>query len=112
MKQFYPTAGAVAGGAVGSLAGPSGAALGAGGGAMLGELARGNEDLKEAKETIEVLTGKQQLSMDTFFAKIQRILITVGLCLIGYLVVPLFVAKRSARAEVLKCSKNDTNPKN
>ena len=48
--------GAVVGGGVGSLGGPSGAALGAGGGALLGEVAQGNAEIEEARETISALT--------------------------------------------------------
>lgn len=114
MKQFYPTAGAVAGGATGALAGPAGAALGAGGGALLGEVARGNAEIEEARETISALTHgdveklvargmkEHQGSFEDFVSKIQRILFIVGMCLIGYLAIPVFVAKRCAKTEAQK----------
>ena len=50
MKQWYPTMGAVVGGGVGSLAGPTGSALGAGGGALVGEVAKGNAEIEEARQ--------------------------------------------------------------
>ena len=55
MKQWYPTMGAVVGGGVG-LVGPTGSALGAGGGALVGEVAKGNAEIEEARETISALT--------------------------------------------------------
>ena len=118
MKQFYPTAGAVAGGAVGAIGGPGGAALGAGGGALLGEVARGNAEISEARDTINALTHgdveklvskgmeKHKGSFEEFVTKIQRILFTVGICLIGYLAIPVFVAKRCAKSEVKKSNFN------
>lgn len=124
MKQFYPTAGAVVGGSVGSLGGPGGAALGAGGGALLGEVARGNAEIEEARETITALTqgdveklvaqgmSKHESSFDTFVSKIQRILFIVGACLVGYLGIPIFVAKRCAKSESQKCQTKAPFPRN
>jgi len=114
LKQFYPTGGALVGAGVGSLAGPAGAALGGGGGALLGEVARGNAEIKEARETIDALThgdvsklveqglGEHKSSFDEFASKIQRILLIVGICLIGYLAIPVFVARRCAKQEAEK----------
>lgn len=114
MKQFYPTGGALLGAGVGSLAGPAGAALGGGGGALLGEVARGNEEIEEARETIDALThgdvsklveqglGEHRSSFDEFVSKIQRILLVVGICLICYLAIPVFVARRCAKQEAEK----------
>jgi len=56
MRSFYPTVGGVVGGAAGSLGGPLTAAAAAGAGVMAGELAKGNEDLKEAKDTIKAIS--------------------------------------------------------
>ena len=56
MKKFYPLAGSVVGGTAGSVGGPVSAGLGAGAGWTVGELARGDADLKEAQETIAALT--------------------------------------------------------
>lgn len=114
MKQWYPTVGAVVGGGVGSLAGPTGSALGAGGGALVGEVAKGNAEIEEARDTISALTHgdvealvakgmvEHQSSFDSFVSKIQRLLLVVGACLIGYLAIPVFVAKRCAQTETKK----------
>ena len=56
MRTFYPTFGGVVGGAAGALGGPVTAAAGAGAGVLTGELMKGNEDLKEATDTIKSLT--------------------------------------------------------
>ena len=56
IRTFYPTVGGVVGGAVGSLGGPVTAAAAAGAGVMVGEMAKGNEDLKKAKEEIKALS--------------------------------------------------------
>lgn len=56
LKNFYPLAGAVGGASAGSLGGPVTAGLGAGAGWAAGEIAKGNEDLEEAQETIQALT--------------------------------------------------------
>jgi len=56
LKKFYPLAGSVVGGSAGSIGGPVSAGLGAGAGWTVGELAKGDAELKEAKETIVALT--------------------------------------------------------
>ena len=43
MKQWYPTMGAVVGGGAGALGGPGIAAVGAGSGALVGEVLQGND---------------------------------------------------------------------
>lgn len=114
MKQWYPTMGAVVGGGAGSLGGPAGSAIGAGGGALVGEVIKGNAQIEEAQETIEALThgdvsklveqglGEHQSAFDDFVSTIQRILLVAGVCLLLYLGIPLFVAKRCARQEAAK----------
>lgn len=111
LKQFYPTGGAIVGGAVGSLAGPVGSGLGAGSGALLGEVARGNEEIQEAKETITALTTgdvdkmmelklKEHTGLfESFTSGIKRVLSIALVFLLIYLAIPIFVAK--------KCSKNE-----
>jgi hypothetical protein len=49
-KTFYPTIGAVVGGGAGALGGPIPAAVGAGAGAAVGQIAKGEEDIAEARE--------------------------------------------------------------
>lgn len=56
VKKFYPLGGAVAGGAAGAIGGPVSAGLGAGAGWTIGELAKGDEELESAKQTIQALT--------------------------------------------------------
>jgi len=114
VRQFYPLAGSVAGGAAGALGGPVTAGLGAGAGWSAGEIAKGNEDLEDAQETIQALsTGDVQAlvdkgmnahksSFDQFVEKIQRILFIAGLCLIAYLAIPIFVARKCTKDEVGK----------
>jgi hypothetical protein len=56
VRKFYPLAGSVVGGGAGALAGPGAAALGAGAGWTVGELARGDAELNDAKDTIIAIT--------------------------------------------------------
>lgn len=56
LKKFYPLGGAMVGGSAGSLGGPVTAGLGAGAGWATGEIAKGDAELTEAKETIEALS--------------------------------------------------------
>lgn len=56
IKKFYPLAGSVVGGSAGSLGGPLSAGLGAGAGWTVGELAKDDEELQDAKDTIQALT--------------------------------------------------------
>ena len=119
MKQWYPTMGAVVGGGVGSLAGPTGSALGAGGGALVGEVAKGNAEIQEARETISALShgdvqalvekGMEQHAsgFESFTTTIKRILIFAFIGLLFYLAIPIFVARRCSKSEV---KKGLTNP--
>lgn len=56
LKTLYPLAGSTVGGGIGALGGPGTAAAGAGLGYAAGEMAKGNSELEEAKETIQALT--------------------------------------------------------
>jgi len=119
MKQWYPTMGAVVGGGVGSLGGPTGSALGAGSGALIGEVAKGNAEIEEARETISALThgdvetliekGMEQHAsgFESFTTTIKRILIFAFIGLLCYLAIPIFVARRCSKSEV---QKGLTNP--
>lgn len=119
MKQWYPTMGAVVGGGVGSLGGPTGSALGAGSGALIGEVAKGNAEIEEARETISALThgdvetliekGMEQHAsgFESFTTTIKRILIFAFVGLLCYLAIPIFVARRCSKSEV---QKGLTNP--
>ena len=113
MKQWYPTMGAVVGGGAGALGGPGIAAVGAGSGALVGEVLKGNKEVAEAKETIDALThgdvsalvqqgmAKHASGFDEFTSYIKKILI-VAACILGcYLCIPIFVARKTAET----CSK-------
>ena len=110
-RQFYPTAGALVGGSVGSLAGPVGGGLGAGGGALLGEVARGNEEIQEAKDTIQAIShgdvsalveaglSEHKTGFDAFTQSIKKILLGSAIILILYMAIPIFIAKKCSQAE-------------
>ena len=97
MRTFYPTLGGVTGGAVSAaLSGgnPLVVAAGAGAGVLAGELAKGNEDLKQAKATITAISkgdvealvaagmGKQKGFVEEALDSIYGF---IKLCLIGIL---------------------------
>lgn len=117
VKQFYPTAGAMIGGATGSIAGPVGAGLGSAGGALVGEVARGSEEIEEAKETISALThgdvealvaqgmSRQTGLFESFTSGIRKLLIVVGIILVCYLFIPVFVARKCSQQEAKKITK-------
>ena len=119
LRSTYPTLGGVAGGAVGSLAGPGGAGLGAGVGVLAGELAKGQGELAEAREQIEMLThgdveGIIQSKLDhhatgfeSFTSNVKRWLMWAAVALGAYLAIPIFVARKCSRTEALK---NQTRP--
>jgi hypothetical protein len=114
MKQWYPTMGAVVGGGAGSLGGPAGSALGAGGGALIGEVVKGNAEIKEARDTISALShgdvqklvekGMEQHAsgFESFTTTIKRILIGAFVILLCYLAIPIFVARKCSRSEAQK----------
>lgn len=114
-KQFYPTIGATVGGATGAvLGGPGGAAVGAAGGGLSGEILRGNEELSEAKDTIEAISkgdvetllrqqaGEHAGLFDQFTSYVKKILIIAGVCLGVYLAIPIFVARQCSKNEAVK----------
>ena len=114
-RSVYPTLGGIAGGGVGSIGGPGTAALGAGAGVLAGEALKNKDALVEAEETIEALShgdvsalvaqGMQEhkTGFDAFTATIKKILTGAAVLLGGYLLIPIFVAKRTAR----QCSQTE-----
>ena len=75
MRKFYPLGGSIVGGAAGSIGGPVSAGLGAGAGWTVGELAKGDAELTEAKETIKAITtGDVQSLVERLMEKIKVIL--------------------------------------
>jgi len=115
LRSVYPTLGGIAGGGVGSLGGPGTAALGAGAGVLAGEALKNKDALIEAEETIEALSHgdvsalvaqgmeEHKTGFDAFTSYIKKILIGAAILLGGYLAIPIFVAKRTAR----NCSKTE-----
>ena len=113
MKQWYPPLGAIAGGGAGALGGPATAAVGAGSGALVGEVLQGNEEVKEAQETIEALThgdvqalvekgmAQHATGFDEFTSTIKKILMVAACALAAYLLIPIFIARKTAET----CSK-------
>jgi len=114
-RSVYPTLGGIAGGGVGSIGGPGTAALGAGAGVLAGEALKNKDALVEAEETIEALShgdvsalvaqGMQEhkTGFDAFTSTIKKILTGAAVLLGGYLLIPIFVAKRTAR----QCSQTE-----
>ena len=118
LKQFYPTAGALVGGGAGALTGnPAIAGLTAGSGALMGEMAKGNEELEEAKETITALSHgdvqalvqqgltEQNGLFESFTSGIKKLLVVVGVILVAYLFIPVFVARKCSQQEAKKLTR-------
>ena len=112
MRSLITPAATVSGAAVGGVFGPGGAALGAGtayAGARIYELS------DEKKELVESITqgdvdallnaglAEHKTGFDKFTSTIKNILIGAAILLGGYLAIPIFVAKRTAR----NCSKSE-----
>ena len=115
LRSVYPTLGGIAGGGVGSIGGPGTAALGAGAGVLAGEALKNKDALVEAEETIEALSHgdvsalvaqgmeEHKTGFDAFTSTIKKILTGAAVLLGGYLLIPIFVAKRTAR----QCSQTE-----
>jgi len=115
LRSIYPTLGGIAGGGVGSLGGPGTAALGAGAGVLAGEALKNKDALIEAEEKIVALShgdvdallksglAEHKTGFDAFTSYIKKILIGAAVLLGGYLAIPIFVAKRTAR----QCSQTE-----
>ena len=115
LRSTYPTLGAIAGGGVGSLGGPGIAALGAGIGAVSGEALKNKDALVEAEEKLTALShgdvsalvaqgmAEHKTGFEKFTSTIKSILIGAAVLLGGYLAIPIFVAKRTAR----QCSQTE-----
>ena len=112
MRSLITPAATVGGAALGGIAGPGGAALGAGtayAGARIYEL---SDEKKELVDSIThgdvdaLLTAglkQHQSGFDAFTSYIKKILIGAAILLGGYLAIPIFVAKRTAR----QCSQTE-----
>ena len=115
LRSTYPLMGGLAGGAAGSLGGPVIGGLSAGAGVLAGEALKNKDALIEAEETIEALSHgdvsalvaqgmeEHKTGFDAFTSTIKKILTGAAVLLGGYLLIPIFVAKRTAR----QCSQTE-----
>lgn len=119
MSSFYAPAGATGGAVVGSLGGPAMA----GGGALIGygvgkgaQILDENKELKTtikalsegdvetiAKQALEKGMESQEGKFQDFISKVEKWLIGAAICLALYLLIPIFVAHKTAT----KCSKTE-----
>ena len=115
-RSVYPTLGGVIGGSAGTLAGgPVVGGLSAGAGVLAGEALKNKDALIEAEETIEALSHgdvsalvaqgmeEHKTGFEKFTSTIKSILIGAAVLLGGYLAIPIFIAKRTAR----QCSQTE-----
>ena len=115
MRSSYPLLGGLAGGAAGSIGGPVIGGLSAGAGVLAGEALKNKDALIEAEEKIVALSHgdvsalvaqgmeTHKSGFDKFTSTIKNILIGAAVLLGGYLAIPIFIAKRTAR----NCSKSE-----
>jgi hypothetical protein len=115
MRSAYPLMGGLVGGAAGSLGGPVIGGLSAGAGVLAGEALKNKDALIEAEEKIVALSHgdvsalvaqgmeTHKSGFDKFTSTIKNILIGAAVLLGGYLAIPIFIAKRTAR----NCSKSE-----
>ena len=114
-RSTYPLVGGLAGGAAGSLGGPVIGGLSAGAGVLAGEALKNKDALIEAEEKLDLLThgdvselvaqgmAEHKTGFESFTSYIKKILIGAAILLGGYLAIPIFVAKRTAR----QCSQTE-----
>ena len=107
--------GGLAGGAAGSIGGPLVGGLSAGAGVLAGEALKNKDALVEAEEKLTALShgdvsalGAQGMEehktgFEKFTSTIKSILIGAAVLLGGYLAIPIFIAKRTAR----QCSQTE-----
>ena len=115
LRSTYPLMGGLAGGAAGSIGGPLVGGLSAGAGVLAGEALKNKDALIEAEETIEALSHgdvsalvaqgmeEHKSGFEKFTSTIKNILIGAAVLLGGYLAIPIFIAKRTAR----QCSQTE-----
>ena len=115
MRSAYPLMGGLVGGAAGSLGGPVIGGLSAGAGVLAGEALKNKDALIEAEEKIVALSHgdvsalvaqgmeTHKSGFDAFTSYIKKILIGAAILLGGYLAIPIFIAKRTAR----QCSQTE-----
>jgi hypothetical protein len=110
ISSWYPAIGAVAGGATGSIAGgPVGGGVGAGVGYAGGKTAQLLDENKDLVEKVEALStgdiqklielemGDHATGFQEFTGTIKKILTIAGACLLAYLCIPIFLARKTAQ---------------
>jgi hypothetical protein len=114
IRTFAPTAGALVGGGIGSLAGPIGGGLGAAGGAALGQVVKGEGDVIEAKAELKALTqgdvgkliamqaSKDKSGFDSVIDGIYRVLWLLGVGMILWFIIPWVWARSHVKKTVEK----------
>lgn len=121
MKQWYPTLGATAAGATGAAlgGGPLVVGLAAGGGALAGEVTRGNEAVKDAEATIRAISqgdvealvsqglASQKSSFENAMDTIWLALKVAAFVVIGFLTIPLFITRSNSKKIKKICDKHD-----
>lgn len=115
ISSWYPVTGSVVGGASGSVLGPVGGAVGAGVGYAGGKTAQMMTENEDLKETVDALTHgdvsklveqgmkQHQSGFDEFTNSIKKILTVAAAVLLGYLCIPIFLAKKTAT----RCAKQE-----
>jgi hypothetical protein len=115
-KNFAPTIGAGAGAGLGAIGGIPGAVAGGTLGAGAGQIIKEIESSEKAKATLQALSEndiqklvQSQLDphfslFDDFTETIKKILMLAGIVLLGYLTIPIWLAKKTART----CAKTET----
>jgi hypothetical protein len=121
LKQWYPAIGATTAGAAGAAlgGGPLVVGLAAGGGALAGEVSRGNEAVKDAEATIRAISqgdvealvsqglASQKSTIEKAMDTVWTALKVAALCILGVLSIPLFITRSNTKKINKICEKND-----
>ena len=111
LRNLVTPAASVGGAAVGGIAGPGGAALGAGVGYASGKIYELTEDKEELVEAlthgdvegiVRANMADHASGFQEFTSYIKRILIGAAVLLGGYLMIPIFVARSCSKSEAQK----------
>lgn len=102
MRSFVTPAATITGAAAGSLAGPGGAALGAGTGYAAGRIYELDDEKKEIVEQMASGLEQHKSGFEEFTDSIKSILMISGSVLLAYLMIPIFLAKKCAKQEAIK----------
>ena len=111
LKQWYPAIGATTAGAAGAAlgGGPLVVGLAAGGGALAGEVSRGNETVKDAEATIRAISqgdvealvsqglASQKSTIEKAMDTVWTALKVAAFCILGVLAIPLFITRSNSK---------------